>query len=124
MFTDYFFHNFRSIQENVNSWNFTDSLNLKQTSAVNEAKTITTLKTINAADNIIGEFDLPVVTQIPAEGKDIHYIVLNSISDLQSLNENTAIDKTWSLSSELQPSEEDLTGHNPKVVTGQVQKIL
>ena len=98
-------------------------MNPKQASAVNEAKIITTLKNINA-DDIIGEFNLPVVTQIPAEGKDIHYIVLNSISDLQSLNENTAIDKTWTLSSELQPSEEDLTGHNPKVVTGQVQKSL
>jgi len=108
-----------SIQENQNSWNFTESLNPKQASAVNEAKTITTLKTINA-DDIIGEYNLPVVTQIPVEGKDIHYIVLDSIADLQSLNENTAIDKTWSLSSELQFSEEDMTGHNPKVVTGQV----
>ena len=72
MFTDYFFHNFRSIEENVNSWNFTDSLNPKQTSAVNETKTITTLKNTNA-DDIIGEFNLPVVTQIPAEGKDIHH---------------------------------------------------
>ena len=123
MFTDYFFHNFRSIQENPNSWNFTESLNPKQTSVVNEAKTITTLKNINA-DDIIGEFDLPVVTQIPAEGKDIHYIVFDSIADLQTLNENTAIDKTWSLSSELQLPEEDLTGHNPKVVTGQVEKSL
>ena len=89
-YSNYFFHNFRSIQENPDSWNFTESLNPKQTSAVNEAKTITTLKTINA-DDIIGEFDLPVVTQIPAEGKDIHYIVLDSISDLHSLNKNTAL---------------------------------
>ena len=52
MFTDYFFHNFRSIQENPNSWNFTESLNPKQASAVNEAESITTLKTINADDII------------------------------------------------------------------------
>jgi len=73
------------------------------------AKDVTTLETTN----VIGEFTLDVVNQLAPEAKDIHVIVL-------PFHEKSGIAKEWLLSPEdQQETEEDLTGHNPRIVTGQ-----
>lgn len=119
-------------QENAISWDIdlfqdfqaldTDCLNPKQ-APLTEAFT-TNENTIE--NDVIEELNLPVVTQVAAEAKDIHLVILDSfreptldsLIDMQPMNE---IDKEWSnLSPEIQHQEEDLTGHNPLVVTGQV----
>jgi len=79
------------------------------TSETFAAKDVTTLETTN----VIGEFTLDVVNQLAPEAKDIHVIVL-------PFSEKSGIAKEWFLFPEDQQEEEDLTGHNPLLVTGQV----